>query len=228
MNTELFYKNPLLIIYVPGYLSGEDKQREVKEQLYKLYNIDTSDPSSPDVVIFNWDSVSSYAIAMHNSIKASNDLVQYLKELPCGNYITIIGHSLGALVVSNAMKKIPFNSYYGAKQVILLGAAISAHENLKHMCEVTEYPVINVVNHNDIILNTLYKTFNNSPALGSRGSYCKHPSNYVELEILHKIPTYKDTDNLYEMTNQLLDATGHSAGRVYLDALVNNAYKINS
>ena len=221
MNTEIFYKKPLLVIYVPGYLSGEDKQKEVKDKLAQLY------PDSP-ITIFKWDSVASYSMAMHNSIQASSDLVQYLKDLPCGNYITIIGHSLGALVVSNAMKHIPFNSYYGAKQVILLGAAIPAHTNLQHMCEVTEYPVINVINRNDIILSTLYKTFNDSPALGSRGLCCKHPHNYVELEILHKIPIYRDTNNLYEMTNQLLDATGHSAGRVYLDALVNKTYRINT
>lgn len=219
MNTEIFYKNPLLVIYVPGYLSGEDKQKEVKDILSKLY------PDSP-ITIFNWDSVASYSMAMHNSIQASSDLVQYLKDLPCGNYITIIGHSLGALVVYNAMRYIPFNANYGAKQVILLGAAVPAHTNLQHMCEVTEYPVINVINRNDIILNTLYKTFNESSALGSHGSYCKHPNNYVELEILHKIPIYKDTNNLYEMTNQLLDATGHSADRVYLDSLVKGNYTI--
>ena len=221
MNTEIFYKKPLLVIYVPGYLSGEDKQKEVKDRLSQLY------PDSP-ITIFNWDSVASYSMAMHNSIKASSDLVQYLKDLPCGNYITIISHSLGALVVSNAMKQIPFNSYYGAKQVILLGAAIPAHTNLQHMCSVTEYPVINVINHNDIILNTLFRTVNESSALGSHGSYCKHPNNYVELEILHSIPPYSNIDNLYEMTNQLLDVTGHSASRVYLNALVNNTYRLNS
>ena len=225
MNTEIFYKNPLLIIYVPGYLSGEDKQLEVKQQLYKLYNIDVSDPSSPDVVIFNWDSVASYARALHNSIKAADDLVKYLKELPCGNNIVIIGHSLGALVVSKAMQKVPFNTYYGAKQVILLGAAIDANSNLKHMCEVTEYPVINVINREDTILSTTYTIFSRYPALGCAGSYCKHNSNYVELELLHKPHSYERVREVPDIANQFLDATGHSASRVYLDGLIKGRYK---
>lgn len=228
MNTEIFYKNPSLIIYVPGYLSGEDKQKEVKRQLYRLYNVDPNDPSSPYVVVFNWESVASYARALHNSVQAADELVQYLKELPCGNNITIVGHSLGALVVSNAMKKIPFNSYYGAKQVILLGAAIDAHANLRHMCEVTEYPVINVTNRDDVVLSTLYRTFNESPALGSHGSYCKHNKNYIELEILHEMPEYVESRTVSDMASQLLDMTGHSSSRVYLDSLIKGNYKINS
>lgn len=227
MQKRLFYKNPLLIIYVPGYLSGEDNQKEVKKKIYKLYNIDPEDPSSPDVVIFKWDSVASYAGALHNSVQAADDLVQYLKELPCGNHITIIGHSLGALVVSKAMKKIPFNSYYGARQVILLGAAMDAHANLKHMCDVTMYPVINVVNPEDTILNTLYKTFNDDVALGSHGSYCKHNRNYVEFKLLDREPKQARVDSFKRLANKLLDVTGHSASRVYLDALVNKEYKIN-
>lgn len=220
MRRDIFYKDPKLVIYVPGYLSGEDKQKEVKAALEQLYGPDTW------VVPFTWDSVASYSMAMHNSYKAADDLVQYLKELPCGNHITIVCHSLGALVVSNAMKKIPFNAYYGAKQVILLGAAIDAHTNLKHMCDVTEYPVINVINPNDAILQTVYKTYNDAPALGCKGSYCKHNKNYVELEITPGPIKGMVGDTLGELANGLLDATGHSASRVYLDSLVNGNYII--
>lgn len=225
MNTEIFYKNPLLIIYVPGYLSGDSSQREVKQQLYRLYNIDINNPRSPDVVIFNWDSVASYARALHNSIQAADDLVQYLKELPCGNRIVIIGHSLGALVVAKAMQKVPFNSYYGAKQVIFLGAAVDSDTKIKHICKLTEYPVINVINKNDVILNTLYRTFSEVPALGSRGLICKRPDNYVELEILPRLPQYKESKTISDVANQLLDVTGHSSSRVYLDSLIRGNYR---
>lgn len=221
MNTEIFYKKPLLVIYVPGYLSGEDKQKEVKDKLEQLY------PDSP-ITIFNWDSVASYSMAMHNSLSAAGDLIQYLKDLPCGNNIVLIGHSLGALVVYNAMRYIPFNANYGAKQVILLGAALASHSRLEHICEVTEYPVINVINKDDIILNTLFSSISNTSALGSRGSYCKHNNNYVELEILQKESNIGQVDSVKEFANQLLDVTGHSASRVYLDGLINNNYKINS
>ena len=225
MKKEIFYKDPCLVIYVPGYLSGDDSQEEVVKQIEKLYGCDKNEYNDPHVVVFGWDSVASYAKALHNSIKAADDLVGYLRELPCGNYITIIGHSLGALVVSNAMKKIPFNTYYGAKQVILLGAAIDAHTNLKHMCEVTEYPVVNVFNPNDVVLSTIYKTFNESPALGCKGSYCKHNRNYVELEILPKAIQLQHPKDVKDLGNQLLDVTGHSASRVYLDSLVRGSYK---
>ena len=221
MNTEIFYKKPLLVIYVPGYLSGEDKQKEVKDKLAQLY------PDSP-ITIFNWDSVASYSMALHNSIQASSDLIQYLKDLPCGNNVVLIGHSLGALVVARAMRKIPFNSYYGAKQVVLLGAAIDAITDLRHMCEVTEYPVINVINNNDLVLNTAYSIFSCCPALGSHGGYCKHTNNYVELEILQKEPNITKADSVHELANQVLDATGHSASRVYLDSLIRGTYIVNS
>lgn len=217
MNTEIFYKKPLLVIYVPGYLSGEDKQKEVKDKLEQLY------PDSP-ITIFNWDSVASYSRAIHNSIKAANDLVQYLKELPCGNNIVLIGHSLGALVVIRAMKQIPFNSYYGAKQVIFLGAAVDSTVKVKHVCKLTEYPVINVINKNDIVLNNLYTTFSYLPALGSKGLICKRPKNYVELEILPRAIQLQHPKDVKDLGNQLLDVTGHSSSRVYLDSLIKGNY----
>ena len=226
MKKDIFYKKPLIVIYVPGYLSGEDNQHEVCEQLQKFYKEAEDEYGPVWVVPHTWDSVASYAMALHNSYAAADDLIDRLKELPCDNHLAIVAHSLGALVVANAMKKIPFNAYYGAKQVILLGAAIDAHANLRHMCDVTEYPVINVVNPNDAILSTIYKTYNDSPALGCKGSYCKHPHNYIELEILPKSVKGIKGDTLGELANGLLDATGHSASRVYLDSLVNGTYKI--
>lgn len=228
MNTEIFYKNPKLVIYVPGYLSGQDKQEEAVAKLNELYQCNPTDPNSPYITVFEWESVSSYAMALHNSIKASRDLISYLKELPCTPDVTVIGHSLGALVVANAFKHIPSDAYYKAKQVILLGAAIPAHANLKHICDITKYPVINVINKKDIVLSTLYRTFNDTQALGCRGSYCKHPDNYVELEVIPKTTEYIDTPYITEMANQLLDVTGHSSSRVYLDSLVIGNYIINS
>lgn len=226
MRKDLLYKEPLLVIYVPGYLSGEANQDEVVKQLEELYESDKNKYHDPTVITFTWDSVTSYSRALHNSIAAADELVEYLKSLPCGNRITLVGHSLGALVVYNAMRKIPFNAYYGAKQVILIGAAIDAHIDLRHMCEVTEYPVLNVINPNDVVLNSLYRTYNDSPALGSHGSYCKHRRNYVELEILPRVAKGMVSDALNEVANELLDIAGHSSSRVYLDSLLNGNFKI--
>lgn len=225
MKKEIFYKDPCLVIYVPGYLSGDDNQEEVISQLERLYECDKHEYGDPHVVVFNWESVASYARAIHNSYAAADDLIDYLQDITCTPDVTVIGHSLGALVVANAFKKIQKNVYYRAKQVILLGAAIDAHTNLKHMCEVTDYPVINVVNPNDVVLSTIYKTFNESPALGCKGSYCKHNNNYVELEILPRAAQLQSPKDIQDFGNQLLDVTGHSSGRVYLDSLIRGNYR---
>lgn len=227
MKKELFYKDPCIIIYIPGYMSGESTQDEVIDAIEKLYECDKHPYGGPHVIVFNWESVASYAMALHNSIAAANDLIEYLKELPCTPDVTVIGHSLGALVVTNAMKRIPANAYYRAKQVILLGAAMDAHANLTHMCNITDYPVINVVNHDDVVLSTLYRTYNDSPALGQVGSYCKHNKNYVELKVLPSAIKGSNINSLEEMANQLLNATGHSASRVYLNSLVTGNYIVN-
>ena len=40
MRKDIFYKDPLLVIYVPGYLSGDAKQDEVMDKIEEFYECD--------------------------------------------------------------------------------------------------------------------------------------------------------------------------------------------
>lgn len=227
MNREIFfknYKNSGKVYYVPGYLSGEDNQEEAVQRLEEFFECDKHPWHNPDIDVLKWDSFTSYAKALHNSYDAAEELIRWLKDEVTAP-ITLVGHSLGALVILNAMRKIPRKTYYAPIQVIFIGAAIDSRADLSHMCSVTEYPVVNVINPNDIVLSTVYRTCTDSYALGQVGSKRRN-RNYVELELLPKYPKGVAGSLLGEVANQLLDITGHSASRVYLDSLIKGKYKI--
>lgn len=226
MNKEIFFKNYKdsgKVYYVPGYLSGEDNQEEAVQRLEEFFECDKHPWQDPGIDVFKWDSFTSYAKALHNSYEAGNELIRWLLE-EVTDPITIVGHSLGALVISNAMKKLPRRAVKPI-QIILLGAAMDSRADLSYMCSVTEYPVVNVVNPNDVVLSTVYRTCTDSYALGQVGSKRRN-RNYIELELLPKYPKGVAGSLLGEVANQLLDLTGHSASRVYLDSLIKGKYKI--
>lgn len=226
MNKEIFfksYKDSGKLYYVPGYLSGEDNQEEVVQRLEEFFECDKHKWHIPSIDVFKWDSFTSYAKALHNSYEAGNELIRWLLDEVTGP-ITIVGHSLGALVISNAMKKLHRRASKPI-QIILLGAAMDSRADLSYMCSVTEYPVVNVVNPNDVVLSTVYRTCTDSYALGQVGSKRRN-RNYVEVELLPKYPKGVAGSLLGEVANQLLDITGHSASRVYLDSLIKGKYKI--
>lgn len=227
MNKEIFfknYKNSGKIYYVPGYLSGEDNQEEAVQRLEEFFECDKHPWQNPHIDVLKWDSFTSYAKALHNSYEAGNELIRWLQDEVTGP-ITLVGHSLGALVILNAMRKIPRKAYYAPIQVIFIGAAIDSRADLSYMCSVTEYPVVNVINPNDVVLSTVYRTCTDSYALGQVGSKRRN-RNYIELELLPKYPKGVAGSLLGEVANQLLDITGHSASRVYLDSLIKGKYKI--
>lgn len=224
MNKKIFCEDSQIVYYVPGYLSGEDSQDEALQKLEEFFECDKHEYNDPYIHVFKWKSVTSYAKALHNSYEAADELISWLKD-EVGGPVTLVGHSLGALVILNAMRKIPRKAYYAPIQVIFIGAAIDSRADLSYMCSVTEYPVVNVVNPNDVVLSTVYRTCTDSYALGQVGSKRRN-RNYVELELLPKYPKGVAGSLLGEVANQLLDITGHSASRVYLDSLIKGKYKI--
>lgn len=224
MNKKIFCKDSQIVYYVPGYLSGKDSQDEALQKLEEFFECDKHEYNDPYIRVFKWKSVTSYAKALHNSYEAADELISWLKD-EVGGPVTLVGHSLGALVILNAMRKIPRKAYYAPIQVIFIGAAMDSRADLSYMCSVTEYPVVNVVNPNDVVLSTVYRTCTDSYALGQVGSKRRN-RNYVELELLPKYPKGVAGSLLGEVANQLLDITGHSASRVYLDSLIKGKYKI--
>lgn len=179
-----------LVVYVHGwdlnYACGileAQQMAEVFEDIW-WYN--------PNVVGLTWDSslhwVRATALARQNGPKLAAFLYQYAHWYP-HTAIRLIGHSLGALIIAEALSELrAWNSERIVDSVVFLAGAILARDVAKAgdygpTFESQTGGVYNFWNAEDSLLGRLFRTYQSRPAVGSNGVDGDPPLTYSDYEV---------------------------------------------
>lgn len=220
-----------IVIYVHGFQNNERDAIENFDTTKK--SLEANGYTNP-VIGFSWDSDTgsldfddAKMIAEKNGKKLAQFILDFTKKCP-DTKIRLIGHSMGARVILNALESLHNNSEWNSKNwkvtsVHLLGAAVDNEEVSKNggfgnAIEDEAGEFYNKFNYEDNVLSRYYWLEEGDQALGENGAEkgIPLPKNYHEEDVTN------DVGDNHSGYNGNLDKNGNLENDGVMDKVVND------
>ena len=207
-------KNPVKIIYVPGFRNKQIPQNEQLDSLKKIC------PEGSSFSVERWDSkskVHEYNEAVENADRYAKALAERIASLPIGDQknLVLVGHSLGGRIVIRTMALLRKKGI-SIRRGIFLGAAIPDDDpDVGAAIEASDSPNINIYSREDSALRHVYSpTENLRSALGAYG--CALPFRHGRLQ---QFSMRMKNDRKQSLAGDLKSIEASHDARLYLDRL---------